>query len=541
MGSRVFIVAVLTFHFALSSEAALLTVTSLADSGPGSLRDQVAASLAGDTIDFATNGTMVLSSVIVINHTLFVKGPGPAKLTVSGNATDRVFITGGSPVVLSGMTISNGLVLAKPGTDGSFGQDGGAGGDAFGGGIANGISSSDTLIVSNCWFVGNVARGGHGGRGGDNPIGAAFTPGKGGAGGVGFGGALYSKANIAVLNCTFSDNHAIGGDGGDGGNNLNFAFSVAAGLGGSGGSAEGGGADVSTAPGTPAFTNCTFSGNVALGGAGGIGGTNAGAFPGGNGGNGASGTCGAMALLIQFGIVSCTIVSNTAVGGAAGTGGFGVPVGVAGSAGTGSAGGICGYAMLGCVGQMGNSVVADNFASTVQSNCYINVVDLGFNYIGDNDYFNNCGATMPTRIGTVAAPLHAQVGPLAQNGSGLPTHAPLNGSPLLDWGFRFDTTTDERRAPRPFGVAAILGGDGSDIGAFEFGSTPLGVSIGGTNGTNVVITWPACYGDFLLQSSTDLSPNNWSTVTDSPAVVEEFFTVTNGIVGPSRFYRLIRP
>src|SRR6516225_1527832 len=63
-------------------DAAVLTVTSLADIGPGSLRDQIALSAPGDTIQFAVNGKILLNSAITINHQLMVQGPGAAALTV---------------------------------------------------------------------------------------------------------------------------------------------------------------------------------------------------------------------------------------------------------------------------------------------------------------------------------------------------------------------------------------------------------------------------------------------------------------------------
>jgi hypothetical protein len=164
--------------------------------------------------------------------------------------------------------------------------------------------------------------------------------------------------------------------------------------------------------------------------------------------------------------------------------------------------------------------------------------DLGFNYFGDNQFMPCAGPF--SRIGTVAAPLHPQLGPLAQNGGGLPTHAPLQGSPVIDWGNSFDTLTDERHAPRPVGFPLISSGDGSDIGAFEFGSTPLGMSIGGTNGTQVLITWPAYYGDFTLQSSSNLLvPGTWIGVTNLPVVVGDLFVVIDRPTNAMTFYRLI--
>jgi hypothetical protein len=289
----------------------------------------------------------------------------------------------------------------------------------------------------------------------------------------------------------------------------------------------------------PGFTNCTFSGNEAIGGAGGDGGTNIVAFPGGNGGNGAEGSCGAISAF-GFNIISCTVVSNTATGGAGGNGGSGSPFGASGTAGPGATGGICGY-LITCGGgaKMGNTILADNFATTSNMNAYFTLNDLGYNYFGDDMYMPCAGPL--SRIGTVSIPLHAQLGPLAQNGGGLPTHAPLQGSPVIDWGYSFGVTNDERRAPRPYG-SPLNSGDGSDIGAFEFGSTPLGMSTGGSNGTQVLITWPAYYGDFMLQTSSNLvAPGSWINVTDAPAVVGDLFVVTNTPSGPSGFYRLIHP
>jgi hypothetical protein len=533
------LLALSAFNLQLSTvslTAGVLTVTSLANSGPGSLRDTVTASFPGDTIVFSINGTIVLNSAIVINHTLFVQGPGAAKLTVSGNFVDRVFVTSGTPVVLSGMTIRDGLLAGPPGIDGGLCQDGTAGGSAQGGAIAAGINSSDRLILSNCWLTGNTAWGGQGGRGGDGGTPVCVAA-KGGMGGFASGGALYVLAGSATaFNCSFSDNHVIGGRGGDGGNNLGQP--TAAGAGGAGGDGEGGGADVSLSSISPGFTNCTFSGNSALGGAGGAGGTNIVAFPGGNGGNGGSGSCGAL-YTFTFDIISCTVVSNNATGGAAGNGGSGVPFGINGTTGPGYTGGICGY-IITCGGgaKMGNTIVADNLASTSLSNLNVTLNDLGFNYFGDDQYMPCAGPL--SRIGTVAAPLHPQLGPLAQNGGGLPTHAPLQGSPVIDWGNSFGTLIDERHAPRPVGSPQISAGDGSDIGAFEFGSTPLGMSTGGTNGTQVLITWPAYYGDFTLQSSSNLfAPGSWAGVTDKPTVVGDLFVVTNTPTGVIRFYRLI--
>src|SRR5690349_812235 len=79
------------------------TVTSLADSGTGSLRDAISAangSPGPDEIHFATppGGTIALTSgEIVITDSLTMNGPGSLLLTVSGSNSSRLFnIIGGA-------------------------------------------------------------------------------------------------------------------------------------------------------------------------------------------------------------------------------------------------------------------------------------------------------------------------------------------------------------------------------------------------------------------------------------------------------------
>ena len=66
-----------------------LTVTSTADSGPGSLRAEIAAAQSGDTIVFDPSiaGTMIqlTSGELVINKSLDIEWQGAGPLTVSGH------------------------------------------------------------------------------------------------------------------------------------------------------------------------------------------------------------------------------------------------------------------------------------------------------------------------------------------------------------------------------------------------------------------------------------------------------------------------
>jgi hypothetical protein len=523
----------------VSLNAAVLTVISPADSGPGSLRDLVAASSSGDTIQFAISGTILLNSAITIPHTLFVLGPGPSSLTINAQHFDRAFITTGNPVLIAGMTITNGFAAGFNGPDAtSPGQPGGPGTDGQGGAILGSIS----LSISNCWLTGNTAQGGRGGNGGGNPAGAGFTTGNGGDAGQGLGGAVYADGSVTgsvvVVNCTFSGNRAIGGIGGAGGTNANPAVHETGGTGGVGGNAEGGAVYEENAA-SFSFTNDTFSGNSATGGDGGVGGDSLNG-PGGNGGD-AAGALGGAINTFQPLFLSCTIVSNSVIGGTAGAGGNGFPPGNSGTTGLTSGGGVYGYA-INCLSPIGNTIIANNFSSGTQSNFFIAFNDKGYNLFGTDDP-TFCGGPPGgpgTQYGTDASPLDPQLGPLAQNGGGMPTHAVPPGSRVLDQGYSFGLTNDERGAVRPYVfplVSEPAGGDGSDIGAFELGSPDLGASV---LSNVVVISWPAAYGDFVLQSATNLQgPGAWTAVPTPPLVVSNQFVVTNQVTNGSMFFRLL--
>src|SRR5690606_22288414 len=74
-------------------------VTSLSDTGAGSLRDKIANSSHGDTITFSPallasgSATINLASSIDFNHSLTIKGlfVGTDSLAISGMNTNRVF------------------------------------------------------------------------------------------------------------------------------------------------------------------------------------------------------------------------------------------------------------------------------------------------------------------------------------------------------------------------------------------------------------------------------------------------------------------
>jgi hypothetical protein len=524
---------------ALPLNAAILTVTTLNDAGAGSLRNAVVSSGSGDTVQFAVTGKILLSSEIVIDHSLWVQGPGASSMTVDAGHVDRAFrTTNAIDVIMSGLTISNGYIFAPKGADGGIGQNGGSSYNVYGGGI---LDQGNSFVLSNCWLTGNVVQGGVGGKGGSNVIGITyFKPGTGGSGTDGVGGALFSVSyDLRLLNCTFSYNQAIGGAGGIGGVNVASSLDFG-GTGGVGGVGQAGAVGSSGAAVT-GFTNCTFSGNVAIGGPGGQGGNNTDGGVGGTGGQGGSGYGGAIALFYVGNFLSSTIVSNQALAGAGGLGGSGVPNGAAGTLGFAMGGGVTAYSIT-CNNKIGNTILSDNYATSANTNYYAGFNDLGFNFIGTWDVLG-CSWPNSTQVGSIASPIHAYLAPLAQNGSGLPTHATVAMVPatVTDAGNSFGTYSDERGAPRPYDIPIVpnaIGGDGSDIGAFELGSADLGLGMGGSS-SNLVISWPAYYGDAVLQVSTNLHGSNiWGTAPDAPTLVGNLFVVTNRMTNRVMFYRL---
>jgi hypothetical protein len=58
------------------------------------------------------------------------------------------------------------------------------------------------------------------------------------------------------------------------------------------------------------------------------------------------------------------------------------------------------------------------------------------------------------------------------------------------------------------------------------------------SGANVILTWSTDFSAFTLQSTTNLVPANWGTVTPAAILVNGLETVTNAIGGTRKFYRL---
>ena len=141
---------------------AALTVTSTADDGEGTLRQALADASDGDTIDFSVNGTIALTSgsLMVDKSVSIIVGPGQ-DVTLDGMQSDRVlFIAPGKTVLISGLTIANGMTLSA------------------GGGIYN----AGTLTLNECTLMDNSATGG--------------------------GGGVFTEGDLTITGCILSGNWA---------------------------------------------------------------------------------------------------------------------------------------------------------------------------------------------------------------------------------------------------------------------------------------------------------------------------------------------
>jgi hypothetical protein len=439
--------------------ANIIVVANTNDSGAGSLRGALALAKDGDTIDATgVSGTILLiSGELQITHSVSINGPGTASLTVSGNATFRVFENFASNVIISGLTITNGFAADNNG----------------GGGILNhGVLTLSDSIVNNCATPsGNNQQGG----GIFNDAGAILTlTGStltGNHAGCAGGGVYSTNAQLTVTNSTISGNGAgsllpcLGTGGGISinGGSLTVTNSTISGNGGGLGGGGMSGDDV-----TVTVSNSTISGNTGACFGGGISISN-----------------------VQLTVISSTISGNLS-GGFAGLCEAGVGGGIysgnaqvtvtnstlSGNSASGNGGGIdCGGGTLtvthstisdnegggisnvnGQATQIGDTVLnAGEFGGTISNNGGT-VTSLGYNFASDD------GGGVLTGPGDQinTDPI---LGPLQDNGGPTFTHELLLGSPAIDAGDpSFTPSPDyDQRGP---GFARVVNSR-IDIGSFE--------------------------------------------------------------------------
>ena len=426
----------LPFFFLMMSGLARATtffVTELDDSGPGSLRDAIAAANAAtgaNTIEFANGltGTITLVTPLpAITGNLQIQGPPTAPgITIDGGGKPLMQVNSGAAVALQYLTMTNGygsLTTTSMGVNSEGGaifnggnlqvsdstfSDNRATGASGGAGEGGAIFNDGNLQVQNSTFSDNQATGGAG------------TDLTGGAGGLGSGGAIYNNGGlVTVINSTFSANQATGGAAGFG------SLSIGG---------NGGGGGIFNYVGETFITNGTFSGNEAVGGAPATG----------TGSVGGSGSGGA----IYIRIVSSTVTDRTFSANQATSDAEGVTASLKGTI----------------------------LAASTGGNCAGMITDVGYNMADDTScgFGAGTGASGQT-IGDGVNPLLVTAG-LANNGGPTETIALQPTSPAID-AIPFASctdqamppnqlTTDQRGEPRP---DPADGPDGPcDIGAYEF-------------------------------------------------------------------------
>jgi uncharacterized repeat protein (TIGR01451 family) len=191
--------------------AATLVVTDDADSGPGTLRDQVAAAAPGDVVEIAVGVDPTLTSEIAIDKDLTIRGFAPAPNRVSTTLNFRVFNIGAasSPVVaIEDLQVSGGHPFGPP-PAGKDGTDGGA------------ILNDGALTIARSIISGVAGSGARSFCSDPDPVG----------GDGGRGGGIYTTGTLKVVDSTLTGSAGAGGSGcgtsgadGDGG-----AIAVAAG------------------------------------------------------------------------------------------------------------------------------------------------------------------------------------------------------------------------------------------------------------------------------------------------------------------------
>jgi hypothetical protein len=279
-------------------------VTSTADSGVGSLRDQLIAAPAGGTVVITATGTIsLLGPLAIVDKGVNLFGPGAANLSVSGaNLTRVFFIDSPSPVMIGDLTIASG---AAKGGAGGGGTNGGGGGMGAGGGI---FANAGDVVLTRVNFASNAATGGKGGNtsgtgctcmagggglggAGGTPTGTQSSGGGGGWLGAGGGSSITSGAGggAGIIANGGAGGSLSGGGGGAYTNGLNGGTNTggngADGLGGKGGSDHSGSHGIADG-----------GDGLAFGGGGGAGdfgdGGNGGRYAGGGGGNVGAGGAG---------------------------------------------------------------------------------------------------------------------------------------------------------------------------------------------------------------------------------------------------------
>jgi hypothetical protein len=417
------------------SGADAIVVTSLDDSGPGSLRQAILDTNAApgpQTITFASGltGTIPLASALPrLSSEVNIVGPGASNLTVRRNTGSYgvFYVTPEARVAISGLTVSNGSAYEGAGfyNLGTLNLTNclisGNHAGYYGGGVFNG--QTGTLSINRCTIVDNVA-----GRVGTSTAGGGFAN-HGHATVVastinrntaGWGGGVHNGGPGPAL-LTVTDSTVSNNSGGNGGGVINSGVAVFTRCTLDGNTGRNGGAFINLyTPGDLTLNNCTLSGNSACVE---------------NGGGGIYHESG-QSLIVN----NCTITSNRA------TEGGGIRTRT-------STGPILINTIV--AGNLNNSGTRDDVQGAFQSTSSHNVIGVGVGMTGITAGING------NQVGTAVSPIDPHLGPLKDNGGPTFTHALEPESPAIDAGVSTNAPATDQR-----GLTRIANGT-IDIGAYE--------------------------------------------------------------------------
>ncbi len=192
-----------------------------------------------------------------------------------------------------------------------------------------------------------------------------------------------------------------------------------------------------------------------------------------------------------------------------------------------------------------NTIIALN-TSASSPDVYGPLTSEGFNLIGSSAGAIITPEQLSDQIGVTAAQL--ALGPLRGNGGPTHTHALLSGSFAIDTGHSSGSFTDQRSFGRRVDNPAIpnaSGGDGGDIGAFEFGGAAAALKIlsitRSGNGPVVLEVAGFPYGVHRIQASADLSFGSFIDIATVTADAAGRFQYQGPVARLTNFYRVALP
>ena len=531
---------------------ATFAVTSLADSGTGTLRQaitQANAAPGADAIVFdpTVRGTITLLAALPdLSTDIRLEGPGASALSIArsldpGTPDFRIFtVAAGAEVTIGGLTLTGGRAPDELGPGGFLRTNGG------------GVLNEGTLSINKSVLAGNSAA-----DFGDGPV------------QVGFGGGIFNSGTLAVTRSILRDNKAPFGGGGGILNSGTLSLVQSSILNNSGASGASGGIGNS---GTLTILASTLAGNTSTNSGGAIdsiGGTASIAgstFIGNSAGSGG-------AIYNQDGslaIVNSTFSGNLAIGFPAADGSIGLADGGAIFNNFGGILTVSASTFAGNRAERDGAIATNaNGSTTIESSIFAagpggtvaNPFGEDTTSLGHNLFTDSPAIALDSTDLSGADPLLA---PLGDYGGPTSTFALLPGSPAIDAGTSIPgLTTDQRGVARPQGATpdigafesqgftlALISGDGQTAHALSPFASPLVVAVASPFGepvTGGLVTFiaPASGasatfsgnqavigpdGTASVAASANGTGGTFAVVAQAPGTPGAIFTLTN--IGP---------